>query len=165
MLDFLNRCLESAQIPERWEIGEIISIFKKKDPRLPENYRPISLLDTMYKIYTRLLANRLSRALDPLLRKSQFGFRKHRSTAHAIHVLRRTMEGLLHKTDRDLNLLFLDWSKAFDRVNTAALSDALMAFGVGGAFLNIIQSTFSNKFRVLGQGGFRILSSSFRKSE
>jgi len=154
LLVFLNRCLESAQVPERWEIGEVVSIFKKKDPKLHENYRPITLLDTIYKIYTRLLANRLSRAVDPLLRKSQFGFRKRRSTSHATHVLRRTIEGLFHKTDKDLNLLFLDWSKAFDRVNTAALSDALMAFGIGGAFLNAIQSTFTSKFRVLGQRGF-----------
>jgi len=154
LLIFFNKCLETGQVPESWELGEIVTIFKKKDPRKPENYRPITLLDTMYKIYTRLIANRLSKAVEPYLRRSQYGFRKHRSTAHAIHVLRRIVEGLFYKTDYDLNLVFLDWSKAFDRVIPGALTDALLAFGVGGNFLNAIQSTFNSKFAVLGQGEF-----------
>ena len=131
-----------------------LKYFKKQNPRLHENYRPIMLLDTMYKIYTRLLADRLSKHVEPLLRKTQYGFRKHRSTAHAIHVVRRTMDALFHKAHIDLNLLLLDWSKAFDKVDTLALSDALIAFGVGGAFLKAIQNILKCQFRVLGQGGF-----------
>ena len=65
LLIFFNRCLGLAQVPERWEIGDIVTIFKKKDPKRPENYRPITLLDTMYKIHTRLIANRLSSAVEP----------------------------------------------------------------------------------------------------
>ena len=45
----------------------------------------------------------------------------------------------------------MDWSKAFDRVDTDALTDALKAFGIGGQFLKAIQSTFKSEFRVLGQ--------------
>ena len=106
------------------------------------------LLDTMYKIYTRLLANRLSDAVDKHLRPTQYGFRKGRSTSHAIHVVRRTMEALFHKTHKDLNLLLLDWSKAFDSVDTLALTDALKAFGITGGFLKAIQSTFKSEFSV-----------------
>ena len=66
-------------------------------------------------------------------------------------MVRRTIEAFFHKTDTDLNLLLMDWSKAFDRVDTDALTDALKAFGIGGQFLKAIQSTFTSKFRVLGQ--------------
>ena len=83
----------------------------------------------MYKIYTRLLAARLTDAIEPLLRKSQYGFRRHRSTAYAIHIVRRTIDALFHKTHIDLNLLLCDWSKAFDRTDPMALSDALIATG------------------------------------
>ena len=49
-------------------------------------------------------------------------------------------------------MLLLDWSKAFDRVDSKALTDALVAFGIGGTFLEAIKSTFNNsKFKVLGQ--------------
>ena len=110
----------------------------------------------MYKLYTRLLANRLSDAVEPHLRNTQFGFRKYRSTTHAIHVVRRTIEGFFHKSESayDLNLLLLDWSKAFDRVDTEALTDALIAFGIRGTFLEAIKSTYNkSEFRVLGQRG------------
>ena len=114
------------------------------------------LLDTLYKIYTRLIANRLSIAVEPYLRSTQFGFRKRLSTTHAIHVVRRTIEAFFHKSEpgNDLNLLLLDWSKAFDRVDTMALTDALIAFGIGGTFLKAIKSTYNkSEFRVLGQRG------------
>ena len=112
------------------------------------------LLDTMYKIYTRLLANRLSAAIDKHLRPTQYGFRKGRSTSHAIHVVRRTMEALFHKTHIDLNLILLDWSKAFDSVDTLALTDALKAYGITGGFLMALQTTFKSEFSVSGQSGF-----------
>ena len=96
----------------------------------------------MYKIFTRLIADRLGNVVDPYLRNTQFGFRKKKSTIHAIHILRRTIEGFFHKSEPayDLNLLLLDWSKAFDRVDSKALNDALVAFGIGGKFLETIQS-------------------------
>ena len=48
-------------------------------------------------------------------------------------MVRRTIEAFFHKSEpgNDLNLLLLDWSKAFDRVDTMALTDALLAFGIG----------------------------------
>ena len=106
----------------------------------------------MYKIYTRLIANRLS-MVEPYLRSTQYGFRKRRSTTHAIHVVRRTIEAFFHKSapEHDLNLLLLDWSKAFDRIDTMALTDALLAFGIGGKFLEAIKCIFKSEFRVLGQ--------------
>ena len=137
----MNACLSQGRIPEIWEAGEIIALYKKHNPSKPENYRPIMLLDTMYKIYTRLIANRLYNAVEPYLRSTQFGFRKRRSTTHAIHVVRRTIEAFFHKSEPgyDLNLLLLDWSKAFDRVDTMALTDALLAFGIRGKFLEAIK--------------------------
>ena len=64
------------------------------------------------------------------------------------------MEALFHKTHKDLNLLLLDWSKAFDSVDTLALTDALKAFGITGGFLKALQSTFKSEFSVMGQSGF-----------
>ena len=69
-------------------------------------------------------------------------------------MVRRTIEAFFHKSEPeyDLNLLMLDWSKAFDRVDTMALTDALLAFGIGGTFLEAIKSTFKkSEFRILGQ--------------
>ena len=48
--NFMNACLMQGRIPKLWEAGEIVALYKKKDPRLPANYRPITLLDTLHKI-------------------------------------------------------------------------------------------------------------------
>ena len=144
----MNACLSQGRMPELWKAGEIVALYKKNNPRKLENYRPITLWDTIYKIFTRLIANRLSTYVEPYLRSTQYGFRKRRSTTHAIHVVRRTIEAFFHKSapEHDLNVLMLDWSKAFDRVDSDTLSDALTAFGIGGTFLKAIESIFSNSF-------------------
>ena len=105
---FLNACFSQGRVPELWEIGEVFAIYKKLDPRNPDNYRPITLLDTIYKIYTRLLADRLNDAVEPYLRSTQYGFRRHRSTTHAIHVVRRTIEGYFHKSEPGHDLIRLE---------------------------------------------------------
>lgn len=153
LLILMKRCLETGTVPQQWEIGEVVSLFKKKDPKDPDNYRPITLLDTIYNIYTRMLAGRLTEALEKHLRDTQYGFRKEKSTVQAIHIIRRTLEGLFYKTDIALNLLLCDWSKAFDRVDTLALEEALKAYGINGKFLKAIKSTFERTFKVCGTQG------------
>ena len=68
-------------------------IFKKKDPSLCDNYRPISILSIAYKIFASMLKERLLDAgLDARLWASQFGFRRERSTHDAVFVARRRIE-------------------------------------------------------------------------
>ena len=93
-------------MPAQWAYGDIIGIYKKHDPTYPKNYRPIALLDTIYKIDTRMLATRLSDAIDPYLRSSQYGFRRKRATTHAVHVARRAMDSLFYRTNIDLNMIY-----------------------------------------------------------
>ena len=62
-------------------------IFKKGDPAKLENYRPISLLNVLYKIMAIVLQKRISEKLDGYIHNMQFGFRKKRSTADAIAFL------------------------------------------------------------------------------
>ena len=71
-MQFLNACLRQGRVPGLWEIGEVVAIYKKIDPRDPDNYRPITLLDTMYMIYTWLIANRFSNAVGHYLHRTQF---------------------------------------------------------------------------------------------
>ena len=76
LLQFLNKFFAEGRVPEQWAFGDVVGIYKKHDPTYPKNYRPITLLDTLYKVYTRMLATRLSNAVVPYLRKSQYGFRR-----------------------------------------------------------------------------------------
>ena len=89
------------------------SIYKKGDPKDQGNYRPISLLDSLYKVYAFLLQTRIADTIDRSLMKTQYGFRKSRSTA--IPLARRICERAEASND-ELHLVFLDWAQAFDKV-------------------------------------------------
>ena len=100
--------------PDKATTARVVSLYKKGNPELQENYRPISLLNTYYKIIAGAVQRRLAKALDKLLTKTQFGFREKRSTVDAIFIARRIQELAERRGDTGLMLL-LDWEKAFDK--------------------------------------------------
>jgi hypothetical protein len=55
LLHIINQCWLTYKVPEKWKIGEVISLFKKSDRRECKNYRGISLLNTVYTIYARIV--------------------------------------------------------------------------------------------------------------
>ena len=102
----------------------VVLIFKKGDSNKFENYRPISILNTPYKIFAAILQRRISRTLDRHLQKTQYGFRKDRSIADAIHLIRRVIE-YGESINNRLHLLLLDWEKAFDKVDIEEMFNAM----------------------------------------
>ena len=94
--------------------AKLISIFKKGDPHNLENYRPISLRNTMYKLYVIILRNRLSEGLD--------------STSDPFFRLRHIVV-FLERGDGDGLILFLDWEKALDKIHQSRIWETLASFG------------------------------------
>ena len=84
LLDHYNHCLQQGQVPSSWLHSEVVMLVKnyQKDTKLLSNYRPISLTNTMYKIYASLLQRRLASHFDHRLRPTQFGFRSGRSVTY-----------------------------------------------------------------------------------
>ena len=81
ILDVFNDilCLKEYP-PDDWKVARLSVIFKKGDPALPENYRPISILPILYKLFSRMLCERLSSILMPLQAADQAAYRKGFST-------------------------------------------------------------------------------------
>ena len=78
-VDFFNLIFDAGVVPEEWLTGIVKPIYKNKgDPHLPDNYRPITLLSCMGKLFTSILCERLNNFADEieLISKSQTGFRK-----------------------------------------------------------------------------------------
>ena len=109
----------------------------------PKNYRPISLLSVLYKVYTRLLHKRISTHMDDRLRQTQNGFRAHHSTRIPLHVTRRLQE-LYEKDGTPLYMLFLYWSMVFDRIDHTALMGSLRRLGMPDHFLDIIPDIYTD---------------------
>ena len=121
ILELLNTWWREENIEEEDLRARVVSIFLKGDSNKFENYRQIFLLNTLYNFVAAILQRRISRTLDRHLQKTQYGFRNDRSTADAIHLIRRTIE-YGESTNNQLHLALLDWEKAFDKVNGTGLT-------------------------------------------
>ena len=154
LLAHFNKAFRNAESPRSWKVADIVMIFKgkKKDPTLPASYRPISLINSVYKIYACLLHARLKAAIDDRISPVQFGFRAGRSTSTPLFVLRRLLE--LHERHQEsFFALFLDWSQAFDSVSHNALCNALSRFGIPPQFAEPILSIYHDcHFKVKDAG-------------
>ena len=148
LLDILKQALTAGHIPQEWRQALVVEIYKGK----ANNYRPISLLSTAYKLMARILQQRLEKAIDHRLRDTQFGFRAGRSTSQPVHILRRLLEKA-ERTDDSLYVLVLDWRQAFDKVNIEALEVAMQRMGVPQPMVSFISHIYSSQlFQVKAAG-------------
>ncbi len=122
-------CWRNKQTPKEWQKAKVISLYKKGNRGDPDNYRGISLLDTTYKIYARIINERLKIIADHLISEEQMGFRKGRSTADAIFTLKRIIEER-REHNCETHLTFVDIVKAFDNVNRSLLWNIMERRGI-----------------------------------
>ena len=93
-------------------LGTSRFFFKKGDASELSNYRPISLVNTGYKLFAIVLLNRLKGAgVESLICRSQFGFRSGGSTSDALFLARRFKDKAIAQRDGKLVMLALNWAK------------------------------------------------------
>ena len=144
LLNLCNFCAFGHKIsPSYWRKSQIIPVPKKGDLSLVTNYRGISLIPIAAKIYNKLILNRLIPHVDPLLRNNQNGFRAGRSTLSQILALRRIIEEMSH-CNRDLALVFIDFSKAFDSVDRSMMFKILQLYGIPGEIIDAIKILYTD---------------------
>ena len=146
MTDFCSSVWNSKQIPKQWSLACVAAIYKKGDPQLPKNYRPISLLSIGYKIFAAVLLNRLKSAgAENRIWRTQFGFRTDHGTLDALFIARRIIDQSLSAKNSKIIFLALDWSKAFDSIASKSLQDALRRFGIPDTFIQVVASIYQNR--------------------
>ena len=138
-----NKCLEEGTIPTTWRNAEVILLFKKGDITNIENYRPISLLSHMYKLFTRILTNRMTTKLDFYQPVEQAGFRKGFSTMDHLQTVRSVMEKC-SEYNVPLYMAFVDYKKAFDSVETWAFLSALEDARIDSRYTALIKNIYEN---------------------
>lgn len=140
-----NRVLETGEIPELWLNGVVIPIFKKGDVKDPGNYRGITLLSCVGKLFTSLINSRLTEYLNvnELLLDNQAGFRKGHSITDHIFTL-KTLVDMFLDDKRKLYCIFIDYQKAFDTIWRKALWHKLIAAGIQGKVFKVIHNMYEN---------------------
>ena len=140
-----NKVLKLGYFPSQWTEGYIVPIFKKGDPNLPGNYRGITLLSTLGKLFTRIINNRLNSWAEDyfVYTESQAGFRKNMGTIDNIYVFNHILESVLKQKNK-LYVCFVDFTKAFDLLLRGNIFYKLIKYGVRGNMMNTIHSLYCN---------------------
>ena len=131
IVSVFNLILKTGHVPYDWSIGLIVPIYKKKGSRLdPNNYRGITLLSCLGKLFTMCINVRLTKFVSDqgIIGEEQVAFREFYSTLDHIFVLNELINIYLHKKKR-LYCCFIDYQKAFDTINRSALWGKVIANG------------------------------------
>ena len=144
-IKLFNRVLDTGEIPDDWLTGMIIPIYKNKGSKEDtNNYRGITLLSCVGKLFTSILNQRLTEFCDNnlILKEIQAGFRKGYSTLDNIYVFKNIIE-LFRFKKKKLFCCFVDYKKAFDSVWREALWYKLTKAGIQGKIFNVIKSLYA----------------------
>ena len=145
-----NIVFASNHFPEEWSYGFIIPIFKKGDHSLAENYRGITLLSCLGKLFTQILNKRLEHYLEDkeILPRELCGFRSNHSTIDCILTLKSLVDKYVKskrkKTKNYLFTCFVDFKKAFDSIPREKLFEKIRKIGISGSFYATLTSLYSH---------------------
>ena len=144
--ELFNVSLSTGQFPEPWKQANVSPLFKSGDPSLAKNYRPISLLDTIGKVFEKILFKYIFNYIREhnLLTPFQSGFIPGDTTVNQLVYLVNMFSQAVD-SGKEVRVVFCDISKAFDRVWHKGLLFKLRSFGISGPLLSWFSSYLSNR--------------------
>jgi len=151
-----NFILATSHFPTAWKIASVNPLYKSGSLHDVKNYRPISILPSLSEVFEKLIHKHLNSYFETnnLLYNRNSGFRKYHSTPS--NILEVNHKLLVAKDfGCSSRVVFLDISKAFDKVVHSALLFKLRRLGVTGSVYNLLQSYLSGRSQFVRLGDFR----------
>lgn len=141
-----QQSLQQGAVPVEWKTANVTPIFKKGNRNTVSNYRPVSLTSVICKLIETLIKRSLAEHLErhSLLNKSQHGFLPKRSCLTNLLEFFDDITKILDEGD-PVDVIYLDFQKAFDKVPHQSLCQKLASHGLGGQLLNCIQEWLSDR--------------------
>ena len=141
-----RKSLDTGIVPKLWRQANVVPIFKKGDKAESSNYRPISLTSVIGKMLEAIIAKEIRQHLEThmLIRHSQHGFSKGKSCITNLLSFYRKVFETIDRGER-YDIVFLDFSKAFDRVPHRRLLSKVKAHGIDGKVLEWIKGWLTGR--------------------
>jgi hypothetical protein len=137
-----QKAWSEEKFPELWTKSVIVTIPKKGDLKLCENYRTISLIVHSSKVLLEIIRRRLKPHIDTHLAEEQAGFRTGRSTVEQIFTWRQLAERYMEAQNGELVNVFIDFKKAFDRVWHTGLLRVLEHYNIPRKIIMLISDLY-----------------------
>ena len=140
-----NNVLDSGCFPSQWTEGIIVPLHKKGPEDDPKNYRGITLISCLGKLFTSVINQRIINwsTANEISTDAQFGFKAGHSTIDAIFVLQNLIQRSF-KNKKRLYCAFIDLQRAFDSVYRNALWYKLIKYGIDGKLLKLLRSMYNS---------------------
>ena len=143
LVQYFNKIFNTGIFPEAWTKSIIVPIHKKGDVNNVDNYRGISLIDGVNKLFTHIINKRITEwaEANDVLCDGQAGFRRSYSTTDQIFTLYACIEKYLSRSGK-FYVAYIDFRKAFDTVKPTLLWTILIRTGIEGKMLRILRSMY-----------------------
>ncbi|KAK7151638.1 hypothetical protein R3I94_008091 [Phoxinus phoxinus] len=146
LCDIFNTCMQKNIFPKQWKEAMVKAVPKKTKPSFPADYRQISLLSCVGKVYEGILRDAILEDTVAKIQPSQHGFMANRSTDTAlIHILQHWHEALNSHPKLDIHAVFVDFTRAFDTVDHCQLLYALADMNIRRPLWLSVRSYLSNR--------------------
>ncbi|CAG5039360.1 unnamed protein product [Parnassius apollo] len=143
LTNIFNNIINTEIIPQQWTESNIILVYKKGDKHEIGNYRPVSIMSNIYKIFAKMILKRIERTRDEQQPIEQVGFRKDYSVIDHIHVVRQVIEKY-NEYQLTYYIAFIDYSKAFDSLLHKNIWEALVEQGIELKYIRLIKNVYSH---------------------
>ena len=144
--DIVNSSIRNGTYSEQLKLAEVIPLFKKTDPFDKVNYRPLSLMSYVSKVYERIIFNQISTYFEPYFSSFLTGFCKNHNKQHSLLKMLELWKEALDKV-KYVGAIFMDFSKGLDTLNHYLLIAKIEAYGFSEIPPNYIQSYLRNRLQ------------------
>ena len=152
--NLINMCIMASTFPSRLKNAEVTPIYKKGDNMLKSNYRPVSVLTCISKIFERVLLDQMNNHMEPMFSPEMSGFRKGHNCEH---VLMKFTSDVYQSLDNgeSTGAVLTDLSKAFDSLPHSLLVAKLHAYGFDISSCKLVGDYLSNRLQRVKLGSTR----------